>query len=332
MRTFASALLLCCPLIGSGANAAPAAQLPPGLASLPALPTSVETFDDGRRPVAELFAAWQRLLGQGWQLDLIAWSQPIGTKTALPIIALRSPHKGPALWIMTGVHGEEPAGPNAVAVAIDAIAALAERYPVVLLPLLNPHGYARNWRYLNVPIYAESIEGQSVGDSSHLLPEANAPGRARAVVSSMEADAITKYVLATAHRYPPRYSIDLHEDNLINAGYVYSQGEAGAADPLAAEAVLVLRQNNINIKMSGQTRFNEDIINGIIAPVTDSSIDELMSSKTLIVDGRTEAGPAAKTVLVFETPAGNLSLAQRVDAHVALIRRLTLLIADDEVR
>ena len=84
--------------------------------------------------------------------------------------------------------------------------------------------------------------------------------------------------------------------------------------------------------MSGQTRFNEDIINGIIGPVTDSSIDELMSSKTIIVDGQPEPGPAAKTVLVFETPAGNLTLAQRVNAHVALLRRLTLLIGNGEVR
>jgi len=124
----------------------------------------------------------------------------------------------------------------------------------------------------------------------------------------------------------------LHEDNLINEGYVYSQGELGAADPLASEAVRILRENDIGIKMAGQTRFEEDIVNGIIGPVTDSSIDELMSSKQVIVDDRVELGPDAETVLVFETPAGDLTLTQRVNAHTALIRRLVLLIGDSEVQ
>ena len=41
----------------------------------------------------------------------------------------------------------------------------------MLLPLNNPHGYANNWRYLNMATYSEAIEGQSVGDSSHLLAD-----------------------------------------------------------------------------------------------------------------------------------------------------------------
>jgi hypothetical protein len=195
---------------------------------------------------------------------------------------------------------------------------------------LNPQGYVRNWRYLNVPVYSESVEGQSVGDSSHLLRAGTQPVAARAPVSSAEAGAITKYVLETTKTYPPRYSIDLHEDNLIDEGYVYSQGALGATDPLAVEAVQILAENNIGIKLSGQTRFGEDIVNGIVGPVVDSSIDELMSSKRIIVDGREESGPGARTVLVFETPAANLTVAQRVNAHAALIRRLGALIRSAE--
>ncbi len=106
-------------------------------------------------------------------------SAPPGTSVPLPIVALRSPVKGPAIWILAGIHGEEPAGPNAVAAAIDDIAKLGEHRPVVLLPLLNPHGYARNWRYLNVAEYSESVDGQSVGDSSHLLPDTPESGSGR---------------------------------------------------------------------------------------------------------------------------------------------------------
>jgi hypothetical protein len=273
-----------------------------------------------------LFASYQELVGQGWHLDVIVESQPASTDIALPVVALRSPHSGPALWLISGIHGEEPAGPNAISNAIDDIAALGKQYPVVLLPLLNPHGYVRNWRYLNVPVYSATIEGQSVGDSSHVLPDPNNPGAARARASSDEAAGISRYILKMLSVYPPRYSIDLHEDNLVSEGYVYSQGVLGAADPFAAEAVKVFRDNNIGVRMSGKTRFNEEIVDGIIGPVVDSSIDEFMSADLVIDDGRKIAGPGASTVLVFETPAENQSLEQRVDAHVQLIRRVLQLI------
>jgi hypothetical protein len=191
------------------------------------------------------------------------------------------------------------------------------------LPLNNPHGYVNNWRYLNMERYSETVDGQSVGDSSHLLPEPGNPDRARAAAaSSPEADALTAYILRLSELYPPAASIDLHEDNLIDEGYVYSQGQMGIADPLALAAVETLEDNGIPLKMSGKTRFDEQIENGIIGPVSDSSIDELMSAETVIVEGRPVPGPAAHTVLVFETPASEFSLQARVDAHKALLESI----------
>ena len=292
------------------------------------LPLELVTYDDGRAPIQQIFGAYALLLKQGWHLDIITQSKPAGTTEALPIIALRSPLAGPAAWFLTGIHGEEPAGPNAMAAAVDALAELGRSYPVVILPLCNPHGYARNWRYLNMPVYSEDIDGQSVGDSSHVLqaPGPDTGSRAPAP-SSPAADAITRYILDLARTYPPRYSIDLHEDNLIHEGYVYSQGVDGARDVLASEAVSILRQHDIGIKMSGRTRFDEDIVDGIIGPVTDSSIDELMSATQVVVEGRPVQGPGAATVLVFETPAASVTMEQRIRAHSALLRRLTALIA-----
>lgn len=239
----------------------------------------------------------------------------------MPIIALRTSQPGVACWIFSGIHGEEPAGPIAIAESIDDIAALGERQAVVLLPLNNPQGYANNWRYLNMAKYSDTVEGQSVGDSSHLLTDPESPDRARAsAASSPEAGAITAYLLKLAAQYPPASSIDLHEDNLISEGYVYSQGRFGATDPLALAAVRVLEENGIPLKMSGQTRFGEDINGGIIGPVIDGSIDELMSAQTIIVAGQTQAGPGAPTVLVFETPADQVSLQKRIDSHAALLK------------
>ena len=155
------------------------------------LPDDIETYADGRKPIQELYQTYVSLLDKGWQLDVVTRSQPKGRTYALPIIALRSPHPGPATWILSGIHGEEPAGPNAIAASIDTIAALGEQQAVVLLPLNNPHGYANNWRYLNMAKYSAKVEGQSVGDSSHLLVDPKNPNLARApAASSAEADAI----------------------------------------------------------------------------------------------------------------------------------------------
>ena len=287
------------------------------------LPREVETHDDGRMPILQLFETYIGLTRFGWQLDVITYSKPPGTTEELPIIALRTPRPGPAIWILSGIHGEEPAGPNAVAAAVDDLAALAESVPVVVLPLCNPHGYARNWRYLNMPVYSATVEGQSVGDSSHLLPDPRDPTRPRAAAaSSPEADALTRYVVRLAETYPPLTSIDLHEDDLIAEGYVYCQGEFGGDDRLAHHAVAVLRDNGIPIKLEGQTRFGEEIVGGIVGPVADSSIDELIGTREILVEGRSHTKPAARTTLTFETPAKDAPLARRVAAHLALLRSL----------
>lgn len=319
-RVVATLAVLCC--LPTAAAQPDAIVIPPGIA----------THADGRAPIESLYRASIGLVEKGWTAEIIATSAPPGTSASLPIIALRSPKAGPAIWIMTGIHGEEPAGPNAVAAAIADIAKLGEHRPVVLLPLLNPHGYARNWRYLNVAVYSETVDGQSVGDSSHLLPAAGNPGRARAEApSSPEAGAITAWVLRRQADYPAVISLDLHEDNLIHEGYVYSQGVAGAAEELAISAVAVLRESAVPIKMDGATRFDEPISRGIIGPVTDSSIDELMSAPAVIVDGERRPGPGAQTVLVLETPAAALPLAQRVTAHASLLTRIStrLLVTPD---
>jgi hypothetical protein len=295
------------------------------------LPGNITTFDDGRQDIVALYHQYLLLKEAGWKLDFVSQSQPAVRDYALPIIALRTPHAGEAVWILSGVHGEETAGPNAIAASIDALRELGEHRAVVVLPLNNPHGYANNWRYLNVAVYDEAVDGQSVGDSSHLLIDPEHPKTARAAAaSSPEADAITAYILEMSKRYPPIVSLDLHEDNLIDEGYVYSQGKLGAADPLASLAVKVLAEHGIPLKMDGTTRFDEPISQGIIGPVIDSSVDELISATNVIVDGEILPGPDAETVLVFETPAAAISLPLRVQAHAALLQQLATEISKEE--
>jgi hypothetical protein len=121
------------------------------------LPADIPTFEDGRAPIEELCQAYTSCWA--WlAMDVIAQSHH-GQRSMPCLIALRSPHPGKAVWILAGMHGEEPAGPNAIAASIEAIAELGAKRAVVLLPLNNPHGYARNWRYLNMPVYSAEVEG-----------------------------------------------------------------------------------------------------------------------------------------------------------------------------
>jgi hypothetical protein len=55
-----------------------------------------------------------------------------------------------------------------------------------------------------------------------------------------------------------------------------------------------------------------------------------MSAHEILVGGKRRPGPGARTVLVLETPAAALPLAQRVGAHAALLRTLAkrLLVVD----
>jgi len=60
--------------------------------------------------------------------------------------------------------------------------------------------------------------------------------------------------------------------------------------------------------MEGKTRFGEEIKNGVIGPVADGSIDELLTAH------------GAQTVIVVETPTIGVPLEKRVAAHGRIIQ------------
>ena len=130
----------------------------------------------------------------------------------------------------------------------------------------------------------------------------------------------------------PAVLLDLHEDELSSeGGYIYSQGRDADANPAGAEIVRLLQASGIPLRRSGQTRFGETIVDGVISrddkggPIRDGSIDELLAATEVFVDGRKQRGPSA-TVIVVETPAfAGARLAQRVDAQAAVVRSVTTL-------
>jgi Succinylglutamate desuccinylase / Aspartoacylase family len=266
---------------------------------------------DGRLPLAQLMARFATLSGShGWTGETV-YAYP--DTPGLEIKAWRTPRQGPALWILSGIHGEEPAGPNAIARNLDSLVRLAgEGVPIVLVPLANPNAYRHNWRYPNTPERDWKLGGgYSVGDSEYLLPDLETGTKPREpAASGPETAALTQYVLQLAQSYPPRLVLDLHEDELsTSGGYIYSQGTQPDGNPVGAEIVRLLQATGIPLRRSGQTRFGETIVDGVISrddagrPIRDGSIDELLAATEIIRDGRKLAGPAAQTVIVVETPA-----------------------------
>ena len=248
------------------------------------------------------------------------------------IRAWRTSHRGEALWILAGIHGEEPAGPNAIAAHLPSIVELAASgVPIVVIPLCNPKAYRSNWRYPNTSERDWHKGGYSVGDAEYLLADPTTGDRPRAAKPpGPETKALTEFVLRLAKDYPPRLVLDLHEDELsTDGGYIYSQGRRAADNPVGAEVIRLLRESGIPIRQSGRTRFDEPIVDGVISrddrgqPIRDGSIDELLAATEIIVDGRKAPGPAAATVIVVETPAfAGSQFELRVAAQGAVIQHV----------
>ncbi|MBM4196792.1 MAG: M14 family metallocarboxypeptidase [Gammaproteobacteria bacterium] len=285
---------------------------------------------DGRLTVAEVqdrVAALGR--DHGWAEEIV-YRYP-GDDAPL-IRAWRTPQRGPALWILAGIHGEEPAGPNAVARSVPAIATLAATgVPMVVVPLANPRAYARNWRYPNTPERDWRGPGYSVGDSEYLLPDlADGTSPRAAQARGPETQAFTTWVMQLGADYPPLLALDLHEDELsMDGGYVYIQAPVSGVSAVADEVVRLLSAAGMPLRMSGTTRFGEPVENGLSTrdaegkPFRDGSVDELLSAPTVFVAGKPQPGPNGPTVLVVETPAfAAARLADRVRAQAAVLESL----------
>jgi Succinylglutamate desuccinylase / Aspartoacylase family len=279
-------------------------------AHLTPAPTADHTAD-GRLPLAAIMARFDKLAtSHGWLAETI-YAYQDGSDEA--IRSWRTPRQGPALWLLAGVHGEEPAGPNAIARNLPALARLAAQdVPIVVIPLANPRAYRHNWRYPNTPERDwKTGGGYSVGDAEYLLPDLETGSRPRAARSpGPETTALTQFVLRLAQQYPPRLVLDLHEDELSReGGYIYSQGRQAEGNAVGAEIIRLLQATGIPLRDAGKTRFGETIVQGVISrddqggPIRDGSIDEMLAAAEVFENGSKVRGPAAHTVIVVETPA-----------------------------
>ncbi len=239
--------------------------LPPDCALAPA-------SGDGRPPLAQIYAAFDRLTGAGWQAVDIA-SQPAPSGGELPIRAWMSSSKGDAIdaILLAGIHGREPAGVLALADYVPRLIDLAAARSLLVMPLLNPWGYLHHVRY--------GRDGQSVSDSDHLLGRAAAP-------ACPEAAAITDFVVNRVRIRPGAPVLDLHEDPVYEApdyrfdgfgSYLYFVGDAAFDHPASCRVRQCLEGSALPLVRDGVTRFGETLVGGSIVDSADGSIDELLA-------------------------------------------------------
>jgi hypothetical protein len=133
---------------------------------------------------------------------------------------------------------------------------------------------------------------------------------------------LTSRVLELARDYPPVLSLDLHEDNLLEKGYLYSQGRDGASDAVAQAIVRLLVRHRFPVLMEGKTRFGESVTGGIVSATKDGSIDELLSAPKILLNGIAQNGPSGKSVLVLETSSMDTPLAERKKVHATVLASL----------
>jgi hypothetical protein len=291
---------------------------------------NLDSYDaDGRAPLDELYARYDDLTVRfGFEkVSIYTFNRDVATEPeAMTVNCYRTPRPGLALWVLAGIHGEEPAGPVAIAQNIVPLGQLGQEIPLVILPLLNPKGYWRNWRYFDAR--GDERLGHSVSDAEHYLLSTAYPNRARtAFPSSDVAGTVTQFVLDTAKSYPPLLVLDHHEDDELPGCYIYSQGAMGAQDAVALEVLRILAASRLPRVTSGLTSFGEIIQDGMVVgengrPVQDGSVDELLASDGIIVAGEPVSKPAARTTLVIETPVVNVPLQIRTEAHAAILRQL----------
>ena len=287
---------------------------------------ALHTYDgDGRKSIVTLYRAQLEMKKKyGWEMEYV-FTEEIelsgGRKAIFPVTCLKTARRGPALWFITGIHGEEPAGPVALARNLPAFAALGRKIPVVIFPLCNPSGYYKNWRYPNTDGFTRTIDGQSVSDSEHMLP-GDSGGPRRAAPASTQCDSFTRKVIELAGDYPPVLVMDFHEDNLKGGGYVYSQGVRGADDPIARRIISEFIARDFPLCLADETEWDEVIRDGIISPVKDGSIDELLSAARIVRNGAIVEGPHARSVIVLETGSKKIPLSLRVKVQSHFIRML----------
>lgn len=244
----------------------------PSLERFPPIP------NDGRLSIAGLYKQYFELVTKhnfGYRL---IYPHEVND-TLVPSYAFYTPQKGPALWLITGIHaGKEPTGPNAFALNISLLGQFGQTFPLVVMPLCNPLAYIGGFYRLR---NFSNSRGLSVCDADYWLSHPVFPSHRRSNYSSPESKAFCNLIMDLAKLYPPIHCVDLHDDfhdpnNLLPPNH-FLNGDSDIAEQIATFYVKTLLAAGVNhIHWRGTTLAGDKVRGGIQRNTPDSSIDELI--------------------------------------------------------
>ncbi|MGV8172095.1 MAG: hypothetical protein ACP5OA_05375 [Candidatus Woesearchaeota archaeon] len=236
---------------------------------------------------------------------------------SLPIIGIHNDKVGPAIWILSGMYGDEPSGPNMLARNIGEIAKALSNVPTVILPLCNPHGYRLNQSFLDDAL--DKTEGLSVDNASHVLID-DKPGGTRYIegynprseANSYEAEHIVSYLLTQNTIRPPTMVIDLQEID-SSKGHIESYGTKRYENTRIQEIVRAIART-VDMTQFANGEENQRIISSIRYPIKDNSIAEFAAAKKILYGGIMK-GIGAKNVIKTRIPSLYIPLENRIQAQ-----------------
>jgi len=241
------------------------------------------------------------------------WLTNLGYSDVHPIWLLRTrlnrSHDDPKILVVSGFHGEEPAGPYAVLKWLQNCDPKALKdYDISFIPIVNPGAFAKGTRY-SAP--------DEISNCGFCHPEVD--GDEKSVEGVVLANSIDLLKPIAKDGY-----LSLHEDKDERKFYLYSF-EEGTKEPghVPMEIKKTLGQHfkafvdGDEVEVDCRRHKKVKVVNGMVHNFCDGSFDDWMFHL------------GVPYVIVTETP-GRYKLSRRVDAGVAVIDRFITLILEDQ--
>lgn len=217
----------------------------------------------------------------------------IHSEDGFGISAYRTRKQGKAIWILAGIHGEEPAGPAGIAYATPYLRIID--VPVVVIPVCDPFSYAREER----PTF-------SMTDASAFMFSS------RFKIQRQDTYSFYKNLETLAEKYTPTLVLDLHEDDLAAGFYSYIHGTSNIIPDEVVRKFMsdLFPKFKVTFEEDENTRLGEPIVDGIVRVTNDGSIDAYMNKKFGALS------------IAFETPSAELPLKHRASIHARFIEQM----------
>lgn len=207
-----------------------------------------------------------------------------------PLLVLTRAGEGPALYLSTGMHGDEPAGPLGLLAALDR-GLLAREVSWTVYPMLNPAGFRLGTR--------ENAAGNDV-NRDYLAP-ANEESRLHRA-----------HLEAGGQRFRAQFS--LHEDWEARAAYLYEHNPDDLPTP--RDAILGVLESHCGLEVGPVIDGWDAAGRGLIRPESVPELREFWPEQIYLLERHTRMS------YTTETPSA-LPLGRRVEAQAGVVKAIS---------